>query len=165
MEWRNYDIKLDKDLDLWISPKFSEFSELINKYAFFNETISSQYKWYQDHPKEIGNIETYFKVVEISNLKIGLVILNYSYFQDKYVIGINPLAINPRYINKGYGTIILNDLIHRLNEIINKPVDQIDAGIDLSNIASIKLFTNLGVKQYGASDDNLFLYCKKIINF
>lgn len=39
LEWRDYDLSLDKEIDSWILPSYSKNAQLINRYAFFNEPL------------------------------------------------------------------------------------------------------------------------------
>ncbi|MCJ7842301.1 GNAT family N-acetyltransferase [Lederbergia sp. NSJ-179] len=159
MKWRDYDIDLDKEIDSWILPSFSKNADLINTFAFFNEPVSKEYHWYKTHPLEMSNIADYFKVVEIDNEPIALFIFNY--YKDDYgrlVLGINPMAIHPKKINKGYGTIVLADLIANTEEIMGQMVEIIYAGIDEKNIISTKVFKKFGFKEVGRTDDKEFVY-------
>ncbi|GIN74444.1 hypothetical protein J14TS2_49190 [Bacillus sp. J14TS2] len=159
MKWRDYDIKIDKKIDAWILPSFSDNANLINKYAFFHEPISQQYIWYKEHPSEGSNIANYFKVVEMENEILAFFILNY--FKDDHerlVLGINPMAIHPQHINQGYGTLILSDLITNTETIIGQKVEIIYAGIDEKNAISTNLFLKFGFKEAGRSPDKKFIY-------
>lgn len=159
LQWRDYDLSLDKEIDSWILPSYSKNAQLINRYAFFNEPASVQYEWYKTHPFEMSNIADYFKVVKLDHMIIALLILNY--FKDdngRLVLGINPIAVNPNLINQGYGTLILSDLIANTKVVTGCEVDVIYAGIDEKNSISTKLFSKFGFKEVGRSEDKEFLY-------
>lgn len=159
LKWRDYDVNVDKKIDAWILKSFSENAALVNEYAFFDEPISKEYKWYKDHPLEMSNIADYFKVVEIKGETIALFIFNYFSDDDKrLVLGINPMTIHPKRMNQGYGTRILSDLVANAEEIIGHKVDVITAGIDEDNIMSTKVFTKVGFEEVGRTDDKKFVY-------
>ncbi|HLT64843.1 MAG TPA: GNAT family N-acetyltransferase [Flavobacterium sp.] len=160
LKWRDYNIDKDKEIDGWILSSYSENADLINSYAFFNESVSEQYNWYMAHPFEMSNIADYFKVVEIDHKPIGLLILNYfKDDKDRLVLGINPIAINPKKINQGFGTSILSDLLINAKKIIGQKVDIFYAGIEEKNIISTKVFKKLGFQEVGRSpDDKEFVY-------
>ncbi|KRG11646.1 hypothetical protein ACA29_15950 [Lederbergia galactosidilytica] len=160
MKWRNYNINEDKEIDDWILSSYSENANLINSYAFFNEPVSKDYNWYKDHPFETSNIADYFKVVEIDHRPIGLLILNYfKDDQNRLVLGINPIAINPKFINQGFGTRVLSNLLMNVENIVGQKVDVFYAGIDETNRISMKVFKKLGFQEVGRSpNDNEFIY-------
>lgn len=99
-------------------------------------------------------------VVEEDTLKVALIVVNY--FIDgkdnKKVLGINPILVNPRFINKGYGKRIIKYLIDIKGRIFNMLPDKMYAGIDITNIRWKHLFEKLGFKLIEQTDDNDFLY-------
>ena len=77
---------------------------------------------------------------------------------NKKVLGINPILVNPRYINQGYGRKIIQYLIDIKGEIFNIVPDKMYAGIDIENIRCKRLFESLGYKLVGLTDEKDFLY-------
>ena len=73
-------------------------------------------------------------------------------------MGINPILINPKYINKGYGRRIIQHLINRKGRIFEMLPDRIYAGIDVDNLRCKHLFESLGFKLVGKTEDDDFLY-------
>ena len=53
------------------------------------------------------------KIVYVDNILLGYLALCYFQWNGKNVISINPIVINPKYHNNGYGKLILNDLIKK----------------------------------------------------
>ena len=76
----------------------------------------------------------------------------------KKVLGINPILINPIYINQGYGRKIIQYLIDIKGKIFDMIPDKMYAGIDIDNIRCKHLFETLGFKLVGSTDENDFLY-------
>ena len=108
----------------------------------------------------MGSIFDKVIVVEEDSLKVAIIVINY--FEDekdnKKVLGINPILVNPIYINKGYGKRIIKHLIDIKGKIFNMLPDKMYAGIDIDNIRCKHLFESLGFKLVGKTDDNDFLY-------
>lgn len=163
--FRLYNKVLDVDLDEWSKKDYSPYYNDVHKYALFDESISELYQWYNDNPNQMGNIFDKVVVVEEDDLKVALIIINYfiSEKDNKKVLGINPILINPKYINKGYGRKILQYLIDCKGRIFDMLPDKIYAGIDISNERCKHLFESFEFKQVGATADNEFLYYELII--
>lgn len=160
MLWRDYDLHMDKDLDLWVLPSYDTNVQLINRFAFFDEPVSEQFNWYLNNPNEGSNIADFFKVVEIGEETIAFFILNYyTDEKERFVVGINPIVVHPKKINKGYGQKVLREFMENVETIVKGKVDVIYAGIDRKNISSTKIFTKAGFKEVGnAPDDEDFIY-------
>ena len=105
LNFRLYDKKLDIDLEEWSTKEYSEYYNDVHKYALFDESISKLHQWYIDNPDQTGSIFDRIVVVEEDDLKVAIIVINYfeSERDNKIVLGINPILINPKYINKGYG--------------------------------------------------------------
>ena len=160
LNFRLYNKELDIDLEEWSKKDYSLYYNDVHKYALFNENISDLYQSYIDNPNQMGSIFDKIVVVEENNLKVALIVINYfeSERDEKKVLGINPILINPKYINNGYGRKILQHLINCKGKIFEMLPDRIYAGIDVSNERCRYLFMSLGFKQVGQTDDNDFLY-------
>ena len=160
INFRLYDKQLDMDLDDWSTKEYSKYYDDVHKYALFNESISQVYQSYIDSPDLMDSIFDKVIVVENGNLKIAIIIINYyeSEKDNKKVLGINPILINPKYINKGYGKQIIKYLINCKGRIFDMNPDRLYAGIDVDNLRCKHLFESVGFRLVGKTDDNEFLY-------
>lgn len=160
INFRLYDKQLDMDLDDWSTKEYSKYYDDVHKYALFNESISQVYQSYIDSPDLMDSIFDKVIVVENGNLKIAIIIINYyeSEKDNKKVLGINPILINPKYINKGYGKQIIQYLIDCKGRIFDMNPDRLYAGIDVDNLRCKHLFESVGFRLVGKTDDNEFLY-------
>ena len=114
----------------------------------------------------MGSIFDRVIVVEEDSLKVAVIVVNYFIDEkdNKKVLGINPILVNPKLINKGYGKRIIKYLINNKGKIFDMLPDKIYAGIDVRNIRCKHLFEKLGFKLVGQTDDNDFLYYELEIN-
>lgn len=160
MIFRLYNEKLDIDLEEWSTKEYSNYFNDVHKYALFNESISQLYQSYVDNPKQMGSIFDKIVVVEEDELKIAFIVINYFEAErdSKMVLGINPILVNPIFIDKGYGRKIIQNLIDCKGRIFGMLPDRIYAGIDIDNLRCKHLFEALGFKLVGKTDDNEFLY-------
>ena len=158
ISYRLYNLQLDKDLDEWSKEEYSNYYEQVHTFALFNENISDIYNWYNLHPMEMSNICDKCVVVECDNLKIAFMVINYFEKENKKVLGINPIVVNPKYINKGYGKSILSDLSSKRGNVLDLTTDCIYAGIDDNNLICKNVFETLGFKNTGSTKDKDFLY-------
>ena len=160
LNFRLYDRKLDIDLEEWSTKEYSEYYNDVHKYALFDESISKLNQWYIDNQDQTGSIFDRIVVVEEDELKVAIIVINYfeSERDNKIVLGINPILINPKYINKRYGRKIIQNLIDCKGRIFGMLPDRIYAGIDVDNLRCKHLFESLEFKLVGKSDDNEFLY-------
>lgn len=160
LNFRLYDRKLDIDLEEWSTKEYSEYYKDVHKYALFDESISKLHQWYIANQDQTGSIFDRIVVVEEDDLKVAIIVINYfeSERDNKIVLGINPILINPKYINKGYGRKIIQNLIDCKGRIFGMLPDRIYAGIDIDNLRCKHLFESLGFKLVGKTDDNEFLY-------
>ena len=104
LEFRLYDKELDIDLDEWSNKDYSNYQNEVHKFALFNETISQIYNSYIENPDQMGSIYDKVIVVEEETLKVAVIAVNYfiDELDNKKVLGINPILVNPKLINKGY---------------------------------------------------------------
>lgn len=160
MIFRLYNEKLDIDLEEWSTKEYSNYFNDVHKYALFNESISQLYQSYVDNPKLMGSIFDKIVVVEEDELKVAFIVINYfeSERDSKMVLGINPILVNPIFIDKGYGRKIIQNLIDCKGRIFGMLPDRIYAGIDIDNLRCKHLFESLGFKLIGQTIDNEFLY-------
>lgn len=166
MLFREYDKSLDNDIDEWGKKEYSEnfIFIIVNKYALFDEKVTEIYEWYCTHIGEMSNIFDKIIVVEENNIKLAIIVFNYYFDQEmKKVAGINPILINPLYINRGLGKKIIREIISLNCDICNMKPDYIYAGIDVGNIPSQKIFVANGFELYGNSSDGLFNYYKYLL--
>lgn len=160
LSFRLYDKKLDIDLDEWSNKDYSNYQNDVHKFALFDETISQIYNSYIENPYQMGSIFDKVIVVEDDSLKVAVIIVNYFIDEqdNKKVLGINPILVNPKLINKGYGKRIIKYLIDIKGRIFDMLPDKMYAGIDVNNIRCKHLFEKLGFKLVGQTEDNDFLY-------
>ena len=160
LNFRLYNKLIDIDLDNWHKKDYSIYYNEVNKYALFNESISDLYQSYKDESNQTGSIFDKMIVVEEDDLKVALIVVNYfiSEKDNKKVLGINPIIINPKYIKSGYGKKIVQYIIECKGRIFDMIPDRIYAGIDITNEVSLHLFESFGFRQVGKTSDNEFLY-------
>ena len=160
LKFRLYDKKLDIDLDEWSNKDYSNYQNDVNNFALFDKTISQIYNSYIENPDQMLSIFDKVVVVEDESLKVAVIVVNYFIDEkdNKKVLGINPILVNPKYINKGYGKKIIKYLIDIKGKIFDMLPDKIYAGIDVNNIRCKYLFEKLGFELVGQTDDNDFLY-------
>lgn len=153
MRFRKYKKRIDSDIDYW-----GNYSEEINKYALFGDTISNIFEWYKEHPGEIGDISNQIVVVLESGMKIAVIVFNYFHNEeDKKVLGFNPIIVNPKYVNKGFGNKIIQKII-KDKKVLDIDPDALYACVDSNNVVSIKLFESNGFKISKKRTDNFFDY-------
>ena len=160
ISFRLYDKLTDIDLEEWSKKDYSAYYIDVHKYALFDESISQLYQSYVDNPDQMGSIFDKVVVVTENDLKVALIVINYfvSEKDNKKVLGINPILINPKYINQGYGRKIIQQLIDCKGSIFDMLPDRIYAGIDISNVRCKHLFESLGFELVGKTEDDDFLY-------
>lgn len=155
-----YNKELDIDLDEWSTKEYSEYYNDVHKYALFDESISQLHQCYIDNPNQTGSIFDKVIVVEVDDLKVAVIVINYfeSERDNKKVLGINPILVNPKFINQGYGRKIIQSLIDNKGRMFEMIPERIYAGIDVINLRCKCLFETLGFKLVGKTDDNEILY-------
>ena len=160
ISFRLYDKLTDIDLEEWSKKYYSTYYGDVHKYALFDESISQLYQSYIDNPDQMGSIFDKVVVVTENDLKVALIVINYfvSEKDNKKVLGINPILINPKYINQGYGRKVIQYLINYKGRIFDMLPDRIYAGIDVSNVRCKHLFESLGFELVGKTEDDDFLY-------
>lgn len=160
LKFRLYDKELDIDLDEWSDKDYSNYQNDVRKFALFDETISQIYNSYIENPGQMGSIFDKVIVVEDDSLKVAVIVVNYFIDEkdNKKVLGINPILVNPKIINKGYGKRIIKYLIDIKCRIFDMTPDKIYAGIDVTNIRCKHLLECLEFKLVGLTDENDFLY-------
>lgn len=160
LKFRLYDKELEIDLDEWSNKDYSNYQNDVHKFALFNETISQIYNSYIENPDQMGSIFDKVIVVEEDSLKVAVIVVNYfmDELDNKKVLGINPILVNPKLINKGYGKRIIKYLIDIKGRIFDMLPDKMYAGIDVNNIRCKQLFEKLGFELVGQTDEKDFLY-------
>lgn len=165
-KWCDYNYEKYYTIDSWNND--SEYGDIINKYAMFDEPLSTTFKWYSENT--MGKIKDVIKVVEENDNIIGFIILNISMNlkNDNLLIGINPIVINPSNLGNGYGKKVLLDLINNYVDIIK--VGEVNyhsviftAGADESNSRCINMLLDLGFIKTGIHEDGTFGYYEKRI--
>ena len=158
--FRLYDKEFDSDLDEWSNKGYSNYQNDVHKFALFDETISQIYNSYIENPDQMGSIFDKVIVVKENSLKVAVIVVNYFVDEkdNKKVLGINPILVNPKLINKGYGKRIIKYLMDIKGRIFDMLPDKMYAGIDVNNIRCKHLFESLGFELVGKTDGNDFLY-------
>ena len=142
--------------DVEINKDYAGFSINYNQYSDLEKILKEN---------KIDGESYITKIVYVDNILLGYLALCYFQWNGKNVISINPIVINPKYHNNGYGKLILNDLIKNNKKIINIDVDIFNATISITNISSIKLFESLNFTKKGNVNDGFQDYClEKWIN-
>ena len=105
VNFRLYEKELDNDLDEWSNKDYSDYQNDVHKFALFDETITQIYNSCIENPDQMGSIFDKVIVVEEGSLKVAVIIVNYFIDEkdNKRVLGINPILVNPKLIDKGYG--------------------------------------------------------------
>lgn len=70
----------------------------------------------------------------------------------------NPILVNPKLINKGYGIKVIKYLMDIKGRIFDMLPDKMYVGIDIDNIRCKHLFENLGFKLIRQTNEKDFLY-------
>ena len=166
LKFRLYDKELDSDLDEWSKKDYSDYQNDVHRYALFNGNISQLYSSYYENPDQMGSIFDKVIVVEEYSLKAAVIVVNYFIDEkdNKKVLGINPILINPQLINRGYGQRIIKNLINIKGEIFEMYPDKIYAGIDATNLRCIHIFKKLGFKKVGKTEEDDFYYYELELN-
>lgn len=160
LKFRLYNKERDIDLDEWSNKDYSDYQNDVYKFALFDETISQIYNSYIENPDQMGSIFDKVIVVEEGSLKVAVIVVNYFIDEkdNKKVLGINPILVNPKLINKGYGKKIIKHLIDINGRIFDMLPDKMYAGIDIDNLRCKHLYESLGFKLVGITDEKDFLY-------
>lgn len=153
--YKNVDLSSLSILDQWISDKDSDMV----KFAMFDYSFSSYDKLLKED--KIDSEIYITKAVYVDDILLGYLALCYFKENEKNTISINPIVINPKYHNKGYDKLILNDLIKNYKTIINIDVDIFNATISINNIHSLKLFESVHFKKSGNINEGFQDYILK----
>lgn len=158
----DYDIEKHKQLDQWNDEKLYLNAKQINDYALYDEPLSSFYNHFQENPFDMANIRSFIKVVEGDKDILGAVVFHYYLEDEKYYLTINPIVINPLKMNQGIGTNILRYIIKEAREIADGKVDYLRCNLNMSNEASIRLFTGRGFIEENEEDGGFKNYFYKL---
>ena len=145
--------------------KLETFSDIQNLnmellYLIFLEDIEKLSCIAETYLYIINDIESFHRKIEDMIWKPNEIFV----IDKRYSIdGINPILINPLYINRGLGKKIIREIISLNCDICNMKPDYIYAGIDVGNIPSKKIFVANGFELYGNSSDGLFNYYKYLL--
>lgn len=157
----DYDIKKHKALDDWIDESKHVNSKLINKYATYDEPISESYQYFLDNPFDMANIKSFIKVFEHNDISYGIAMFHYYKEEGKCYLAINPIIINPEFINQGLGTKIMKLITLRAEEIVEGQVDIVKGDVEEENIASIRILEKAGFSKI-KTNENFIEYFYKI---
>ncbi len=143
---KDYDLKEHISLDDWIDESKYINAKKINMYAAYNEPMSDTYHYFLNNPFDMANIKTFIKVFESENIYYGVAVFHYYKEEDKFYLAINPIIINPEFINQGIGTIIIKQIVEEAIEFTKGHIDIIKGDAEESNKASIKILEKNGFK-------------------
>ncbi len=149
------------DCTLEMANKLNSWLECENivKYAMFDSTFTKEYLYYANNESNYSEkIKDQTKVVILDNEIIAYMVLQYYEYDNSKEVSFNPIVVNPKYHNMGYGKKILRYVIDNIEEIVGGTVNRFDATISEINDISIKLFTSLGFKPIGTSEDKTYIY-------
>ena len=135
----NQNLELANIMNDWINDEIIEF-------ALFEYNFTDEYNYYNktDMLPEIEKYNLY--AVFDDELLIGYITL--VRFKDDKIYGytINPIVVNPKYQNKGYGKKIISKVIENIKTNLFDKASYIESIIDDMNFKSIKMFTACGFK-------------------
>ena len=157
-KWVDYCEKYDEELDTWTGDAD------IQRFAI-DDSIKEEHEYYMKisddydgHDYKLN--ETYFCKVVLDGDIIAAVLFiirkDYSPFCN--MITINPIIVNPKYRNKGYGTKIIGELINNISEIIGYDSNIFAADSYTENKASIRTFEKNGFALAGIHAGGDFTY-------
>lgn len=147
----DYEINKHISLDSWIDESNHPNAKLINKFATFNEPLSDTYQYFLDNTLDMANIKSFLKVFEHDDIFYGTAVFHYYEEDNKYYLAINPI-INPEFINQGFGTNILKQIVVNAKKIAGGEIDVIKGDTNEDNIASIKILEKVGFKNISKND-------------
>lgn len=124
----------------------------VKKYAMFDSTFDVELEYYQnlkvDSNSDVNKADL-FAVMDDTNL-VGYIVLVYYKVNDKTEFTINPIVVNPKYQNMGYGKKIIKYVIDNYTHNIQA----IECLIDIDNVFSEKLIKSFGFKMI--KEENTF---------
>lgn len=152
-KWKDYSNIHENELESWMSDKD------ILKYAC-NSSFKDDYEYYLNcNEYKLG--ESFFcKVVTDNNIILAVLILLGG---KDYPLTINPIIVNPLYHNKGYGSLVIKDLVNNIKTIIPYNYKYLQAGIDINNKASIRVFEKCGFYLHSTHPDGDFLFYRYML--
>lgn len=152
--WSDYNINDHIELDDWIK------DDLTKKYAC-DDKWSNEWAYYQNSNYYIAGKDAFCKVVSFNeNIIASLIVLCH----PNYPVAINPIIVNPNYRNKGNATKIIREFIENIDIILPIYSDKIEVGIDINNIASIRVFEKSGFNFKNKHIDGDFLFYEYTLN-
>ena len=144
IKFKKQSLEYAKVMNTWIN-------EDIKKYALFDNDFIGEYNYYKENSD--GENKAHLFAVFNDKEMIGyLAIITWS---DCGVYGhtINPIIINPKYQNQGFGVKVINELIEKLNHDKESIAEVIEAVVDKENKKAIKLFKHLGFERINREDN------------
>lgn len=146
--WEDYDYNKHMIIDEWLN------DDNVKKYATFDDiSFNDEWSYYVNSKEYIVNKNAFCKVIYDVEECIAVVIL--LYYQGR--LSINPIIVNPKCQNKGYGARIIKELITNIKTLLPCDIKEIYAGIDVNNVACIKMFQKCGFVLESVHPDGDFL--------
>ena len=132
-KWVDYCEKYDDEIESWTSDDDTR--------RFATDNIKEDHEYWLSEYKY--NEEYFCKIVLDENIIVAILLImkNDEY---PYEFHINPLVVNPKHRNKGYGTKIIFELINNISEITGFESNVFTADIFPNNKVSIKTFEKVG---------------------
>ncbi|MCF0117366.1 MAG: GNAT family N-acetyltransferase [Bacilli bacterium] len=140
------------NLDNWLDNDKGD----IEKYAMFDYSFTTY-----EHSLKVDVIEgeTYVtKAFYIDDILMAYIAICLYKENDNNCAGINPIVVNPNYVGKGYGKMIIEYIKIHFEEIYQIKIDYLYALVDLNNKRSAQLFEACGFKKDGKAEANFQNY-------
>jgi len=140
-KWVDYCEKYEDEIESWMDDDTRRFS---------SDSIKEDHEYYILSDEYENNINYFCKVIFDGEEIIAVIIILRG---DEYPVHVNPIIVNPKYRNKGYGTKILFELINNIFEITGFEEKVFHAVIFGDNNASIRTFEKVGFVLAGTHID------------
>lgn len=131
--WDDYSEKYKDLISDWTDDEALKFA--------INTTWHDEYMYYLAEAEYEYNKGFFCKIVFDAETPIAVLILLTG---DGFPVTVNPMIINPSLRGKGYGTEIVRQLISNIDELVPNHSDIIEAGVDIENTASRRIFEKNG---------------------
>jgi len=138
-KWIDYCEKYEYEIESWMNDD--------DTCRFATDNIKEDHEYWSS---ELNGDEYFCKVVLEESEIIAIILIMRS---DEHPVHINPLIVNPKHRNKGYGTKIITELISSVKDVTGFDSDVFTADIFPNNKVSIKAFEKVGFVLAGIHKD------------
>lgn len=145
--WDDYSKKYKDLIDRWTDDeevqRFATDDSWHDEYMYYmteTERYMDDAGVVHEHKYEL-NKDFFCKIIFDGETPVAVIILLST---DGYPVYINPLLVNPKLWGRGYGTEIIRELIDNIDELIPNHSDTIEAGVDIENTPSRRIFEKNG---------------------